>query len=603
MQIRGKIGDLRDRHRRRCEKSIEKGQTPKKKSCQSCARSKVKCDLQIPACQRCLDRHTICEYPIDSSTAALSQLSKHNQQNIEDPTISAQASIPESFMMSQTNLETSNGLGMGTMPDPMGPVVVDDVNMDWEPGLDDDALNFWEFGPWNSNSTDSVLPQMTKLDFPWTFPSQDANGQLPDFRVPSIIGNVSDLGDKNMFQPREEPLSPTSSTRSGSEAASTILSRNSNKRSRTGDGFDSMGFANAQRQAPSQSHSSRNSISDRTFGQQSDPAFSFTPTSSIGAPDLTGPLQTSLAALDSSLKSHGSSLPSPPRFPMRSLMANGSGLFSMSDIMNVICDYPKHMLRPNFWSPFVHHRHYRCSQGGLAEPIAIALCCVSASRQSVESSNPFVCRMINDQRENLVNDFAAKAENLEDAIAVLHAMCIYQIETILTYRMQKGVKPRSSNKDLYHHFLLKMTRRLCEQHTEGIALKDNNSISWTCWTMAETLRRTAYLVDMVNELSYHTGALAEIYYEPLQESLLQDMPLPAPESMWRSLNEDEWQEARDATGWTADGVVTLGKSLERLDNRESALMNGGFDVEGRKSDNFQHISKLIISSAKHLKRK
>ena len=103
----------------------------------------------------------------------------------------------------------------------------------------------------------------------------------------------------------------------------------------------------------------------------------------------------------------------------------------------IICDYPKQILRPTFWPPFVHHRHYRCSQGGLAEPIAIALCCVSANLQSVESSLPFVRKMIENEREGLVNDFPLKSENLEDALSALHAMCIYQIETILAFRVDE----------------------------------------------------------------------------------------------------------------------------------------------------------------------
>jgi hypothetical protein len=38
----------------------------KQKSCVSCARSKLKCSLDSPACERCLDRGTLCEYPAQS---------------------------------------------------------------------------------------------------------------------------------------------------------------------------------------------------------------------------------------------------------------------------------------------------------------------------------------------------------------------------------------------------------------------------------------------------------------------------------------------------------------------------------------------------------
>ena len=273
-------------------------------------------------------------------------------------------------------------------------------------------------------------------------------------------------------------------------------------------------------------------------------------------------------------------------------------LFGLDEITTVICNYPKQLLRETFWSPFVHHRHYRCSQGGLAEPIAVALCCISANQQCVESSLSFVCKMINDERERLVNEFPTKAENLEDALAALHAMCIYQIETILVLQSQNSVEQKISSAQLYHHFLLKMTRRLCQEHFEGASLKDDNASEWHSWTMAETLRRTSFLVSMVNELSYHTNSINRVYYESLHESLVMDMPLPAPDSMWRALNQDEWRAARDSTGWIGDGIMTLRSAMDKLD--AAAGSEKPESLFGRPG-NIQQISNLIISSARHLR--
>jgi hypothetical protein len=273
-------------------------------------------------------------------------------------------------------------------------------------------------------------------------------------------------------------------------------------------------------------------------------------------------------------------------------------LFSVEEITTVICDYPKQLLRDTFWSPFVHHRHYRCSQGGLAEPIAVALCCISANQQRVESSLPFVCKMFNDERERLVNEFPTKAENLEDALASLHAMCIYQIETILVLQSHNSMKSKISSAQLYHHFLLKMTRRLCQEHLKEASLKGDIANEWHSWTLAETLRRTTFLVSMVNELSYHTNSINRVYYESLHDSLVIDMPLPAPESMWRALNKDEWKAARDTTGWTGDGIIALRAALDKLD--AGAGSDKSESPLGR-LDNIQQISNLIISSARHLR--
>jgi len=56
-------GDLRDRHHRRCIKSSSKPLSQKRKSCVTCARSKVKCNFEKPSCSRCADRVVRCEYP------------------------------------------------------------------------------------------------------------------------------------------------------------------------------------------------------------------------------------------------------------------------------------------------------------------------------------------------------------------------------------------------------------------------------------------------------------------------------------------------------------------------------------------------------------
>lgn len=56
------IGDLRDRHKRRCAQAMKRPRMSKQKSCLSCARSKLKCNQGTPSCERCLDRGIPCEY-------------------------------------------------------------------------------------------------------------------------------------------------------------------------------------------------------------------------------------------------------------------------------------------------------------------------------------------------------------------------------------------------------------------------------------------------------------------------------------------------------------------------------------------------------------
>lgn len=65
-------GDLRDRHKRRCAKSATKVKVSKRKSCLACAQSKLGCDLDTPACSRCVSRGTNCEYAVPRPCALTS---------------------------------------------------------------------------------------------------------------------------------------------------------------------------------------------------------------------------------------------------------------------------------------------------------------------------------------------------------------------------------------------------------------------------------------------------------------------------------------------------------------------------------------------------
>lgn len=63
------LGDLRDRHKRRCARSATKVKVSKRKSCLACAQSKLGCDLGTPACSRCVSRGTNCEYAVPPPSA------------------------------------------------------------------------------------------------------------------------------------------------------------------------------------------------------------------------------------------------------------------------------------------------------------------------------------------------------------------------------------------------------------------------------------------------------------------------------------------------------------------------------------------------------
>ncbi|KAL8991357.1 MAG: hypothetical protein Q9177_000198 [Variospora cf. flavescens] len=601
--------DLRERHRRRCEKSFDKGRSHKKKSCNLCARSKVKCDLGLPACQRCIDRHTKCEYPQDSTTAAVPQWHESITASVRNP-FDSYPILPHNLLTPDLAIANTQP---GTAPDYVEQAVADEeMNKDWEVGLHDGTItDFWNSSAWNltpmemealSTNTMIQVPSTADVLLPETVPRDAAGGRFEDSGHP--IGMTIELqsGSVNVADPNEKPRSPSSAQQSGSDSISETLPANINrKRNRKGDNQKIGASSTAESHVSRHVHVSNPSVSDSPSRRLLNPPISTMASSltALSSPDASRRTSPGASNESSEVDSPRGSASSPRS--VVSLGTQNTQLFGVSEIMKVICDYPKQMLRSNFWSPFVHHRHYRCSKGGLAEPIAIALCCVSANLQSVESSLPFLCKTINAERDRLVAGFSTKSESLDDAMAALHAMCIYQIETILVFRSHKAAKQQISSGELYHHFLLKMTRRLCQEHMERTSLKDTTAVNWYTWTIAESLRRTTFLVNMVNELSYHTNALNPAYYEPLDPSLVLGLPLPAPETMWRALNEREWAVARDDSGWAGAGVCTLRDLTDRLESGPFSADEGSPSQGSRWHNNIQQISNLIISSARHLK--
>jgi hypothetical protein len=70
---------------------------------------------------------------------------------------------------------------------------------------------------------------------------------------------------------------------------------------------------------------------------------------------------------------------------------------------------------------------YRCSMGGMAKPMGVALACVSAHAGSSGSNYGFVDGLINQQREQLIQEFQSYLDTPENCLAAVHAVCIYQI--------------------------------------------------------------------------------------------------------------------------------------------------------------------------------
>ncbi|KAJ5574473.1 hypothetical protein N7450_008372 [Penicillium hetheringtonii] len=154
----------------------------------------------------------------------------------------------------------------------------------------------------------------------------------------------------------------------------------------------------------------------------------------------------------------------------------------------------------------------------MLEPIAVALACVGMKLQSESPAKDFVCNIFRDQREKLIGELT-----LEELCSYLHALSLYQIEGLLSSNRYEA--PFSSA-ELHHEYLIKITRRLSRTHRAvllGTILDDQ----WETWTVAETFRRTFYLVFLVHHLLGSSKKLIPTYFEPLL-SLAELRPLRLP---------------------------------------------------------------------------
>lgn len=95
-----------------------------------------------------------------------------------------------------------------------------------------------------------------------------------------------------------------------------------------------------------------------------------------------------------------------------------------------------------------------------------------------------------------------------------------------------------------------MARKLAQTH-----LRPNREPSfttleaeWRTWYLSETVRRTLFLVNVINILSCRDSKQNSYFYEALDDALLLELPLPAPDRLWKANSAQEWVQARAAAG-------------------------------------------------------
>ncbi|KAF4538240.1 putative C6 finger domain protein [Lasiodiplodia theobromae] len=227
--------------------------------------------------------------------------------------------------------------------------------------------------------------------------------------------------------------------------------------------------------------------------------------------------------------------------------------FTHEDLLTIVCNYADLLMEDDYRSPLVHHTLY-AFQGSYGDITAMvqsrtALCYHSATAN--ERSARFARRATAAQRERLMHEFLSCVEEWD----ALHAMLIYQISALLD-NGEGSSKTNMKAAEIHIPFLLKMARIFRKNHSQE--LSSGGAANWASWLVAETVRRTLFMVNIINILTgSDENGRASYYYEPLDDDYIFSMPLPAPNDVWGARSATEWRDARERSGWSDELADTL----------------------------------------------
>jgi hypothetical protein len=90
-----------------------------------------------------------------------------------------------------------------------------------------------------------------------------------------------------------------------------------------------------------------------------------------------------------------------------------------------------------------------------------------------------------------------------------------------------------------------MARRLYQHYRPAIETNQDDELNWERWKFSESIRRNIFFANIINILGARAGKLNGVYFEPLDDVLVLNLYLPAPECMWRACSLSEWLDARE----------------------------------------------------------
>jgi hypothetical protein len=143
-----------------------------------------------------------------------------------------------------------------------------------------------------------------------------------------------------------------------------------------------------------------------------------------------------------------------------------------------------------------------------------------------------------------------------------------------------------------------MTRRLAKQYLQASTVEDGEESNWRKWLMDETIRRTVFLVNAINTLSCRVQKQDPNYFEPLDDNLVHNLTLPAPESVWKASSAEEWMFAKSKllSDDLARTKVTIRQAVDQIRDSGRPGERGSRASQVR-FDMFDDFTKLVIATA------
>jgi hypothetical protein len=172
-------------------------------------------------------------------------------------------------------------------------------------------------------------------------------------------------------------------------------------------------------------------------------------------------------------------------------------------------------------------------------------------------------------------------------------MCIYQILGLFNSTTEQARLAESQQS-----FFLKMTRRLAQQFLplDQESTPDPIDATWRRWILLESLRRTLFLVNIINNLGCRTQKLNGFYYEPLGDQMILDLPVPAPQRLWDATSAEEWSSIFE--NFSEDERILVNTSVGRLKQMvdPTATATGKASNPAMNFDKLSEFTKLVLAS-------